>query len=110
MSAFNGIVGAINERIWADWVLFVLLGVGILFTIWSLIASFSDAALKPLLLGRGIEIPVGVILIGAIGGLVLHGLIGLFVGAVVFSIGYRLWGAWMHQNAPADAAGAVQKS
>jgi predicted PurR-regulated permease PerM len=51
-----------------------------------------------------------VILIGAIGGLVLHGLIGLFVGAVVFSIGYRLWGAWMHQNAPAEAAGAVQKS
>jgi predicted PurR-regulated permease PerM len=82
----------------------------VLFTIWSLIASLSDAALKPLLLGRGIEIPVGVILIGAIGGLVLHGLIGLFVGAVVFSVGYRLFGGWMHQNAPADAAGAVQKS
>ena len=67
----------------------------VLFTIWSLIVSFCDAALKPLLLGRGIELPVGVILIGAIGGLILHGLIGLFVGAVVFSIGYRLWGAWM---------------
>jgi predicted PurR-regulated permease PerM len=82
----------------------------VLFTIWSLLVSFCDAALKPLLLGRGIEMPVGVILIGAIGGLVLHGLIGLFVGAVVFSVGYRLFGGWMHQNAPADAAGAVQKS
>jgi predicted PurR-regulated permease PerM len=76
----------------------------VLFTIWSLVVSFCDAALKPLLLGRGIELPVGVILIGAIGGLILHGLIGLFVGAVVFSIGYRLLGTWMAQ-APAPAAG-----
>ena len=76
----------------------------ILFTIWSLIASFCDAALKPLLLGRGIEMPVGVILIGAIGGLILHGLIGLFVGAVVFSVGYRLWGTWMAQPTPTPAA------
>src|SRR5262245_45196349 len=60
----------------------------ILFTIWSLLVSFSDAALKPIFMGRGSDIPVAVILIGAIGGLILHGLIGLFVGAVVFSIGY----------------------
>lgn len=76
----------------------------VLFTIWSLIASFCDAVLKPLLLGRGMEIPVGVILIGAIGGLVLHGLIGLFVGAVVFSIGYRLFGSWLGQTVPAGTA------
>ena len=80
----------------------------VLFTIWSLVVSFCDAALKPLLLGRGIELPVGVILIGAIGGLILHGLIGLFVGAVVFSIGYRLFGTWMAQAAPAPAAGPAQ--
>jgi predicted PurR-regulated permease PerM len=81
----------------------------VLFTIWSLIASFSDAVLKPLLLGRGMEIPVAVILIGAIGGLVLHGLIGLFVGAVVFSIGYRLFGTWMGQTAPAATAAPAQQ-
>lgn len=81
----------------------------VLFTIWSLFAAFSDAILKPLLLGRGIEIPVGVILIGAIGGLILHGLIGLFVGAVVFSIGYRLWGTWMGQSPAVGAAGAAQQ-
>ncbi|PWB76983.1 MAG: AI-2E family transporter [Holophagae bacterium] len=81
----------------------------VLFTIWSLLASFSDAILKPLLLGRGIELPVGVILIGAIGGLILHGLIGLFIGAIVFSIGYRLWGAWMAQAPPTAAAAPVQK-
>lgn len=55
----------------------------------------SDGVLKPFLLGRGSGTPVGVILIGAIGGLPLHGLIGLFVEAVVFSTGHRLFRRWM---------------
>lgn len=71
----------------------------VLFTIWSLFVSVVDGLLKPLLLGRGSESPVAVILIGAIGGLILHGLIGLFIGAVVFSTGFRLFGLWMRQNA-----------
>jgi predicted PurR-regulated permease PerM len=70
----------------------------VLFTAWSILVSISDALLKPLLLGRGSDTPVPVILIGAIGGLILHGLIGLFVGAVVFSTGYRLFGRWMVQE------------
>jgi predicted PurR-regulated permease PerM len=72
----------------------------ILFAIWSLIVSFSDAALKPILMGRGSDIPVAVILIGAIGGLILHGLIGLFVGAVVFSIGFTLITGWINSVEP----------
>ena len=70
----------------------------ILFSIWSLVVSVSDGLLKPLLLGRGSDTPVLVILIGAIGGLVLHGLIGLFVGAVVLSTGHRLFGRWMEAS------------
>jgi len=70
----------------------------VLFTIWSLAVSFSDAILKPLLMGRGTDVPVAVILIGAIGGLVLHGLVGLFVGAVVFSIGHTLVGGWIRSE------------
>jgi predicted PurR-regulated permease PerM len=65
------------------------------FTVWSLFVSFADALLKPLLMGRGTEVPVVVILVGAIGGLMLHGLIGLFVGAVVFAIGYRVFADWV---------------
>lgn len=76
----------------------------VLFTLWSIFVTASDAVLKPLLMGRNSEIPVLVILIGAIGGLILHGLIGLFVGAVVFSIGCRLFGAWMRGAASAAAA------
>jgi len=75
----------------------------VLFTLWSVLVTASDAVLKPLLMGRNSEIPVLVILIGAIGGLILHGLIGLFVGAVVFSTGYRLFGTWMAGTASADS-------
>ena len=65
------------------------------FVVWSVLVSLSDAVLKPLFMGRGAEIPGAVILVGAIGGLLLHGVIGLFVGAVVFSIGYELIREWM---------------
>ena len=41
--------------------------------------------LKPLLLGRGVEVPMLIILIGAIGGMIRAGIIGLFVGAVVLA-------------------------
>ncbi|MFB0986286.1 MAG: alanine:cation symporter family protein, partial [Phycisphaerales bacterium] len=36
----NGAIGAINDVIWADWVLYVVLGVGVLFTIWSGFCQF----------------------------------------------------------------------
>jgi predicted PurR-regulated permease PerM len=78
----------------------------VLFVVWSVVVSVSDALLKPLLLGRGSDTPVPVILIGAIGGLILHGLIGLFVGAVIFSTGFRLFGRWMAQGRGARATPA----
>jgi len=70
----------------------------ILFAIWSVFISVVDTPLKAVLMGRGSDIPVAVILIGAIGGLILHGLIGLFVGAVVFSIGYSLFSGWIRAD------------
>lgn len=67
----------------------------IIFTIYALFVSFSDTFLKPLLLGRGVETPMLVILLGAIGGMILDGVIGLFLGAVVLALGYELFMAWM---------------
>ena len=68
---------------------------------------FSDAFLKPMLLGRGVETPMLVILIGAIGGAIAQGIIGLFIGAVVLALGYELLVAWMAPDAvEADAAEA----
>jgi predicted PurR-regulated permease PerM len=77
--------------------------IAIVFTVWSLFVSVSDTFLKPLFLGRGLSIPMPVILIGAIGGLILYGIIGLFVGAVVLAIGYELFQAWMVEGAGAES-------
>jgi predicted PurR-regulated permease PerM len=70
----------------------------VVFAIWALMVSVSDSFLKPMLLGRGLDIPMPVILIGAIGGMLLSGIIGLFVGAVVLAIGYKSFTAWMKQQ------------
>ena len=70
----------------------------IIFLVWTLIAGLSDNVLKPLLLGRGLEVPMPVILIGVIGGMIADGLLGLFVGPVVLAVGYVLLIEWMRQR------------
>ena len=54
--------------------------------------------LKPILLGRGVDVPMPVVLIGALGGMVGMGLIGLFMGSVVLAIGYQLLWAWVDRE------------
>jgi predicted PurR-regulated permease PerM len=66
-----------------------------LFLIYAMLVSFSDAVLKPMLLGRGVEVPMLVILLGAIGGMITAGIIGLFTGAVILSLGYELFMFWL---------------
>ena len=70
----------------------------IFFLVWTLIAGLSDNVLKPLMLGRGLEVPMPVILIGVIGGMIADGLLGLFVGPVVLAVGYVLLIEWMRQR------------
>ncbi|MCZ6774025.1 MAG: AI-2E family transporter, partial [Proteobacteria bacterium] len=54
-----------------------------------------DNVLKPIVMGRGLPVPMLVIFIGVIGGTMAHGLIGLFVGPIVLAIGYELGKAWV---------------
>jgi predicted PurR-regulated permease PerM len=70
-------------------------GVAIAFAIWALFVGLIDNVLKPLLLGRGAGVPTLVIVIGAIGGMISFGIIGLFVGAVVLGVGHELFAAWV---------------
>ena len=57
----------------------------------------ADNVLKPLLLGRGVEAPMPIILIGALGGMVSAGIVGLFLGAVFLAVGYQLFMDWVNQ-------------
>ena len=67
----------------------------VIFLIWCIIVSGSDAILKPMLLSRGSNIPMLVILLGALGGMATSGIVGLFVGAVVLSLTYQLFTVWL---------------
>lgn len=71
--------------------------VAVLFTVWGILVSASDVVLKPMLMGRGVDIPMLVILLGALGGMMMSGIIGLFVGAVVLGLGYKLLMTWLEQ-------------
>ena len=81
-----------------------------LFLIWCIIVAVMDNALKPLLLGRGVAVPIAVIFLGAIGGFVAMGIIGLFVGAIVLSVGYKLSVAWLGDSARTTARSEASSS
>jgi predicted PurR-regulated permease PerM len=68
-----------------------------IFLVWCVVVGLLDNVLKPLLLGRGVAVPIAVVFLGAIGGFVALGLVGLFLGAIVLSVGYKLFLAWLDQ-------------
>jgi predicted PurR-regulated permease PerM len=70
-----------------------------IFAVWGVIVAFLDMALKPILMGRGVDAPMLVILLGAIGGLIMMGFVGLFIGAVILAFGYVLLEAWLRMTA-----------
>jgi predicted PurR-regulated permease PerM len=76
------------------------------FLIWCMIVAVMDNVLKPLLLGRGVPVPIAVVFLGAIGGFFAIGIIGLFVGPIILSVGYKLLLAWLDEDAQpqSDAA------
>jgi predicted PurR-regulated permease PerM len=74
----------------------------ILFAVWNLAVGGCDSLLKPLLMGRGVDVPMLVVFIGAIGGFMLNGIIGLFIGAVILSLGFKLFELWLNEDARED--------
>lgn len=79
------------------------------FLAWAILVSPVDNILKPILLGRGADVPMLVIFVGAMGGFLNAGIIGLFTGAVVLALGYKLFLAWLAQDA-APATGPGERS
>jgi len=73
-------------------------GTAVVFLIWSIFVGLIDNVLKPMLLGHGMTVPMLVIFLGAIGGFLASGIIGLFIGAVVLVLGYELFQEWLSQE------------
>jgi predicted PurR-regulated permease PerM len=77
-------------------------GAAVLYTVLLLVAGMADNVLKPLMLGRGVEAPMPVILIGALGGMAAAGILGMFEGAVLLALGYQIFMGWVNTDPDVD--------
>ena len=78
-------------------------GWGIFLIAWSVATELVNNVLRPVLLKKGVHLPVLVTLAGVIGGLASFGTIGLFVGPVLLAVTYTLLKAWVHDDSTAPA-------
>ena len=73
-------------------------GAAIAYTVILLLSGMADNVLKPLMLGRGVDAPMPVILLGALGGMATGGILGMFVGATLLALGYQIFMNWVATN------------
>ena len=66
-----------------------------IFTVLLIVAGLADNVLKPMLLGRGVDAPMPVVLLGALGGMISGGILGMFIGAAFLAAGYRVFMEWV---------------
>ena len=82
--------------------------INIFLSIYLVVAGMADNVLKPILLGRGVDAPMPVILLGALGGMVSSGIIGMFIGAVLLAVGYQIFMEWVNYVEEGESAGMMQ--
>jgi predicted PurR-regulated permease PerM len=80
-------------------------GAAILYTILLVVSGMTDNILKPLMLGRGVDAPMPVILLGALGGMAAGGILGMFIGATLLALGYQILMGWVATNSEAVISG-----
>ena len=76
--------------------------VALLLTLWLIPVTLLDNVLKPLLMARGLPVPMLVILVGVLGGTLKGGLAGLFLGPVLLSLGYHFGRLWLGTGSQPD--------
>ena len=79
-------------------------GAAIAYSVILLLSGMADNVLKPLMLGRGVDAPMPVILLGALGGMATGGILGMFVGATLLALGYQIFMSWVATNPDSNAA------
>jgi predicted PurR-regulated permease PerM len=70
----------------------------VVYTVLLLLAGMADNVLKPLMLGRGVNVPMPIILVGALGGMAAAGILGMFVGATVLALAYQVFTGWVKEG------------
>ena len=84
-------------------------GAALVFTILAVPLTIGDSFLRPVMISKGLSTPMIVIIIGVIGGVMAYGLIGIFMGPVLFAVFYELFSLWMEETTE-EAVEATQTS
>ena len=80
----------------------------VIYTLLLFVAGMTDNVLKPLMLGRGVDAPMPVILLGALGGMAAAGILGMFVGATLLALGYQIFMGWVAARNPVEVRRKAQ--
>jgi predicted PurR-regulated permease PerM len=73
---------------------------GSLFAVWAIVVGTLDNFLRPVLIRKGVDLPMLLIITGVIGGLIGFGIIGLFIGPVILAVTFTLLRAWIARGNP----------
>lgn len=73
-----------------------------LLLVYSIPVGAMDNVIRPVLIRKGVDLPLMLIMSGVIGGLMAFGIVGIFVGPVVLAVGHTLLDAWVHEGAEAQ--------
>jgi predicted PurR-regulated permease PerM len=79
-------------------------------TAYLLVVGLADNIVKPLLMGRGLTTPMLVIFVGVLGGMLAHGIVGLFVGPIILAVAWQLVVAWIREERIETAPPVVDHS
>jgi predicted PurR-regulated permease PerM len=82
-------------------------GWGVALLVWSLVVGSLDNFLRPVLIRRGVDLPLLLVFTGVIGGLIAFGLVGIFIGPVLLAVGHTLLDAWASEDGRSGSAPAV---
>ena len=70
----------------------------LLFTAYMVPVNLVDNVLKPFVMTRGLPTPMLVIFIGVVGGALLHGIVGIFVGPIILAVAWDLLVVWVSED------------
>src|SRR5438045_5453912 len=70
-------------------------GWGIFMLVWGMLVSSVDNVVKPWLISQGSDLQFLLILFGFLGGPLMFGFIGVFIGPTLLAVGYRLFTEWV---------------
>ena len=82
--------------VWLFWTDQTAWGAGLL--VWAILVGAMDNVLRPILIRKGVQLPLLLIFAGVLGGLIAFGIVGLFVGPVILAVTYTLLKEWVAER------------